>query len=185
MYQEIISKIRPSLEKILAVFREELVALRTGRATPALVENIEIECYGSQMPLKHLAAISSPEPRTVIIQPWDKSLLTQIENEIRIKRPDFSPVLDGQMIRINLPSLTEEKRKELIKLVGQKTEEARVQVRQKREDVWGEIQRLARDGSIREDDKFRGKDELQKLIDDYNKKIEEIGERKKEELTKI
>lgn len=185
MYQDIINRIKPSLEKILSVLKEELASLRTGRASPALVENIEIECYGTKMPLSQLAAIHSPEPRSVVIQPWDKSILNQIESEIRVKRPDFSPVLDGEIIRIGLPPLTEEKRKELARIVGQKIEEARINVRQKREQAWAEIQRLAKEGKIREDDKFRGKDELQKVIDEYNEKIEEVGERKKEEIMKV
>ena len=185
MYKQIIEKIKPDLEKVLAALKEELVSLHIGRATPALVENIEIECYNTKMPLNQLAAISSPEPRSVFIQPWDKSLLQQIENEIRMKRPDFSPTLEGEVIRINLPPLTEDKRKELVRLISQRVEEARIRIRQAREGAWAEIQKLTSEGKIREDDKFRGKDELQKTIDDYNKKIEELAKRKEEEVMKI
>lgn len=185
MYQQIILKIKPNLEKTLAHLKEEVGALRTGRATPALVENVMVESYGSKMPLKQLAAINAPEARLLVIQPWDKGILKEIEKAITSSRSGFSPVVDGEFVRISVPSLNEERRKELMRDLAQTLEEARKTVRSLREQAWREIQDGEKAGLIREDDKFRGKDELQKLIDDYNKKIDELGKIKEKEIMTV
>lgn len=182
MYKEIIDKIKPDLDKVIEYLRREANALSIGRATPALVENIEVECYGSKMPIRQLAAITVPESRSLIIQPWDKTILKDIEKAIYSSRPGLSPVIDGDLIRINTPPLSEERRKELMTILNERLEQARISIRLRREETWKGIQELTRQGKIREDDKFRGKDELQKKIDEYNKKIEEIGESKKREI---
>ena len=185
MYREIIQKIKPHLEKTLDYLRSELTVLQVGRATPSLVENLEVECYGSKMPLKQLAAIHAPEPRQIIIQPWDKNVLKDIEEAIRRSKLGLSPSVDGETIRLNVPSLSEERRHELVKIVKEKMEECRISIRRHREDSWKEIQNLEKEGKIREDDKFRAKDELQELVDEYNKKIEEIGGKKEGEIMKV
>jgi len=182
MYKEIINKIKPDLDKTIEFLKREITALQVGRATPALVENIEVECYGSKMPIKQLAAISVPEPRSLIIAPWDKTILKEIEKAIYSSRPGLSPVIDGEVIRINTPPLNEERRKEIMTILNEKLEQARISIRLRREEAWKEIQELTRQGKIREDDKFRGKEELQKVIDEYNEKVEEIGEKKKKEI---
>ena len=184
-YKDIINKIKPDLDKTLEYLRSEIGGLQVGRATPALVENIEVECYNSKMSLKQLAAIHVPEPRSLMIQPWDSNILKDIEKAISDSRRGLAPVVDGDLIRVKIPPLSEERRKELLSILIDRLEQTRIAVRLRRDEAWKEIQELTRQGKIREDDKFRGKDELQKLIDEYNEKIEEAGETKKKEITTI
>jgi len=185
MYKDIINKIKPNLEQALLKFKEDLGSLRTGRATPALIETVEVECYGSRLPLKQVAAISAPEPRVLIVQPWDRNIIKDIEKAIGASRSGLSVAMAGDLIRINIPPLNEESRKELVRVLHQKMESVRIVIRSLREQVWKEIQDKERSGEIREDDKFRGKDELQKLIDEYNKKIEDLGEMKEKEIMTV
>ena len=185
MYKQIIENIKPDLNHVLEYLRGELNKLRIGRATPAMVEDLEVECYGQKMPIKQLANISTPRPRLIVLQPWDRSILESIEKGISKSSLGFAPIVDGSLIRINVPPLSEERRKELIKILHERAEEARISIRHHREEAWKKIQELERAGEIREDDKFRGKDELQKLIDDYNQKIEEMEKRKDEEIMTV
>ncbi len=173
------------MERSLERFKEELGSLRTGRATPALIETVEVECYGSRLPLKQLAAITAPEPRVLIVQPWDTNVVKDIEKAIAASRSGLSLAVAGDLIRINIPPLNEESRKELVKALYQKMEAARIVIRSLREQVWKEIQDKERAGEIREDDKFRGKEELQKLVDEYNKKIEDFGGAKEKEIMTV
>jgi ribosome recycling factor len=185
MYKQIIDKIKPSLDKTLEYLKSELANLQVGRASPSLVEDLEVECYGSKMPLKQLAAIHTPEPRQIVIQPWDKNTLKEIEQAISRSKLSLVPIVDNEMIRLNIPPLNEERRQELVKILREKLEECRISIRRQREEVWKEIQVLEREGKITEDDKFKAKDELQEVIDEYNEKIEEIGKKKEEEIMKI
>ena len=181
-YKDIIDKIKPELDKVINFLERELAKIRTGRATPSLVEDIVCECFGQKFPLKQLAAISVPESKQILIQPWDKSYLEPIVNAFSKAGLGVSPIVDKDLIRISLPPLSEEYRKNLIKILSEKQEEARKTIRRWREEAWDEIQEKFRAGKIREDDKFRAKDELQELVDEYNEKIEEMGERKKKEI---
>ena len=185
MYKEIINKIRPGLEKAVVHLKDELAVWRTGRATPALIETVMVECYGSKMPLKQVAAIHAPEARLLIVQPWDAGILKEIEKAISASRSDLSPVVDGNVIRINILPLSEERRRELARHLSQTLETIRKTIRALREQAWKEIQDNERAGLIREDDKFRGKDELQKLVDQYNDKLEEIKAAKEKEIMTI
>jgi len=180
-YKEIINKIKPELDKAVSFFERELAKIRTGRASPSLVEDTVCECFGQKFPLKQLATISVPEARQILIQPWDKSYIDGIVRALEKTGIGAKPVVDKEVIRINLPPLSEEYRKELLRLLSQKKEEARKTIRRWREEAWDEIQEGYRQGKIKEDDKFRGKDELQELIDEYNQKLEEMAERKKQE----
>jgi ribosome recycling factor len=180
-YKEIIEKIKPELDKVMSFFERELAKFRTSRASPSLVEDVSVECFGQRFPLRQLAAISIPEPRQLLIQPWDKSYIPGIVQALEKTGIGANPIVEKEVIRINLPALTEEYRRELLRIISQKQEEARKVIRRWRDEAWAEIQENFREGKIREDDKFRGKDELQELIDEYNQKIEEIGERKKKE----
>lgn len=182
-YKDIIEKIKPELEKVVSFFSGELSKIRTGRATPSLVEDILVDVFGQKMPVKQLGAISAPEPRQLVIQPWDKSYVEPIEKAISQSNMGTSPVVDKDVIRINLPTLTEEYRKNLIKLLSEKEEEARKIIRKWREEAWGEIQEKTREGEIREDDKFKAKEELQEMVDEFIKKIEDLGEKKRREIT--
>ncbi len=181
-YKEIINKIKPELDKVINFFEGELAKIRTGRATPSLIEDVVVDIFGQKMPLKQLAAISAPEPRQLIVQPWDKSYIEPIERALSAANIGLSPVVDRDVIRMNLPIITEEYRRTLAKILSEKEEEARRTVRKWREEAWGEIQAKTREGKIREDDKFKAKDELQKLVDEYVSKIEQLGEKKRKEV---
>ena len=185
MYKDIINKIKPNLNKTIEYLKNELLGLQVGRATPNLLENLEIDAYDQKMPLKDLAAIQTPEPRSMIIRPWDKDIIKKIESAIRSSNLKLSPVVDNDFIRLTIPPLSEERRKEIAKILQEKVEECRISIRRNREDIWREIQNLEQAKEISEDNKFKAKDELQKIIDDYNKKIEEIKEKKEKEIMTI
>ena len=181
-YKKIIEKNKPEFEKALEFFKTEISAIRTGKATPALVEDLIVEVYDGKFRMQELATITAPEPRVLVIQPWDRQVIQKIENAIRKNNLGLNPIVEGQQIRLNFPSLTEERRREFIKLLKQKAEESRIKIRRLRENIWEEIQKMEKEGEIREDDKFRGKEELQKTTDEYNKKIEDIEKKKEGEL---
>ncbi|MBI2587993.1 ribosome recycling factor [Candidatus Azambacteria bacterium] len=175
----------PKAEAIIDHLTHELAGLRTGRATPALVEDILVEQYGAKLPLKQLASISVPEPRTLLIHPWDKAALSAIEKAIAASELSLAPVVDGDQVRISIPQLTEERRGELTKLAHAKMEDARIALRREREEIWKNIQEEERAGRIREDEKFRLKDELEKFVKDANEKIDELGKRKEGEIMAV
>lgn len=185
MYRDLIIQKEKDFQKAIDFFSEEITQLRTGRASSALVENLTVDYYGSKSPLKQMASITIPEPRTILISPWDKSSLANIEKAIGESKLNLNPNNDGQSIRINIPALTEERRKELVKILNQKAEEARIAIRKIRENIWEAIQNLEKEGKIGEDDKFSGKEKLQEIVDKYNKKIEEVRENKENEIMTI
>lgn len=182
IYKEIINKVKPEMEKTIAFMESETAKIRTSHASPSLVENVVVDCFGQKLPLKQLSAISTPEPRQILIQPWDKSYLEGIVAALEKTEVGANPVVDKDTVRLTLPPLTEEYRKELLRLLSEKKEHTREILRRWRDRAWDELQEGFRQSKIREDDKFRGKDELQKLVDSYNKKIEELVERKKKEI---
>lgn len=181
MYQEFIEKSKINFEKTVTHFKENLGKVRTGRASTALVDNLMVDYYGAASPLKQMASVSVPEPRTIVISPWDKSTLALIEKAIKESDLGLNPMNDGQLIRINIPALTEERRREFVKILNQEAENARVAIRKGREDVWDEIQSL----TIGEDDKFQGKEKLQKVVEEYNMMIEEIRKKKEVEIMQV
>ena len=170
------------MDKVVNFLDRELAKFRTGRASPSLVEDVVVECFGQKFPLKQLSAISIPETRQILIQPWDKSYIEGIVKALSETGIGANPVVDKEAVRINLPPLSEDYRKSLLHLVSEKQEEARRTIRKWREEAWDEIQERFREGKIREDDKFRAKDELQELVDGYNEKIEKMGEKKGKEI---
>jgi ribosome recycling factor len=182
MLNELLEKVRPEMDKTLEFLGQELSKLRTGQASPVLVENVEVDIVGQKMPLKQLAGISSPQRRQLLIQPWDQSYLQPIEKALQKTELGASPIVEQNTIRISLPPLTQEYRDQLIKIIAEKSENARQALRKQREDVWNDIQGKVKKRELTEDDKFKGKSELQKMIDEYNKKIEERLEKKKTEL---
>lgn len=185
MIKELIEKNRTDFEGHIEKFKEQIAQIRTGRASVTMVEDIMIDYYGAKAPIKQVASISVPEPRQIVIKPWNKDDLVSIEKGVRESQLNFSPVNDGEVIRIGIPSLTEERRRELVKLLNQKSEEARIKIRSAREEIWDKIQDLQKEGKISEDDKFSGKDELQKVTDEYNGKIEEIKSKKENEIMTV
>ena len=172
-------------EEIILHLRAELQKLRTARANPAMVEDLQADYYGTKTPLKQLGSISVPEPRQLLISPWDKSVLGGIEKAIRDSGLGLNPANEGDKIRITVPQLTEERRKELTKIAGKTTEEARVRLRNLREDLGKEIKKEFDEKVITEDDKFRLQEELQKYTDEYNKQIKEQQEAKEKEIMTI
>lgn len=177
--------LKQKLDKILERLKNEAVSLRTGRATPALVEDLEVDYYGSKTPLKAIASISAPEPRQILISPWDKNAIQPIERAIQLSSLGLNPIADKDTIRLAIPSLTEERRKELVKLLGKYLEEAKIAVRREREEVLKEVNKEEKEKKISEDEEFRQKQEIQKIIDETNKKIEEIGANKEKEIMSV
>lgn len=176
------SKIKDKIGDIKKKFQNEISSLRTGRASPGLVENIMVDSHGAKMPLKHAASINIEDARTLRITPWDISIIKNIEAAIASSTLGSQPIADKQSIRLALPELSEESRKGLIKVLSGKIEEAKVSLRQERDEVWKDIQEKEREGEIPEDDKFRFKDDLQKIIDKATEEMEEIAKRKEKEI---
>ena len=181
-YKEFIDKAKPELEKSFKFLEGELAKIRTSRASPALVEDIEVTAFGQKFPLKQLGAISTPQTNQIVIQPWDASYIEPIEKAITQSGLGMSCAVDKNVIRLNLPMLTEEYRLSLGKILNEKAEETKQTIRRQRDDVWNKIQAAQKAKEISEDDKFRGKDELQKAVDDYQEKIKTLVEKKKNEL---
>ena len=182
IYKESIDKIKPEFDKAFKFLETEIAKLHISRATPSLVEDIEVSAFDSKFLLKQLGAISSPQSNQIVIQPWDVSYIEPIEKAISQSGLGMSAVVDKDIIRLNLPLLTEEYRQVLIKTLNEKAEQSRKTIRHWREDAWNEIQKNEKEKKMSEDDKFRGKDELQKIVDDYTEKIKSLVEKKKSEL---
>jgi ribosome recycling factor len=176
------SSFKKKLEGVEEWLANEYTGVRTGRATPAILDNVYIEAYGTRTPLKHVASISIEDARTIRVAPWDKSQIKGIEKSIGEANLGLSASSDTMGVRVFFPELTAERRTALVKVTGEKLEHARVSVRAERDDVWSEIQTLEREGEIPEDDKFRLKEEMQKLVDGANAKLEEMSERKEKEI---
>jgi ribosome recycling factor len=173
------------MDKAVSVLKEELAAIRTGRATPALLSRLSVDYYGTQVPIQQLASFSVPEPRTLMIQPFDKNAIGGMEKAIQASDLGITPSNDGQVIRLNFPPLTEERRKELIKLVHHRGEEGRVAVRNVRRHAKEGLEKLEREGGISEDDLVRSEKDLQKLTDRHVASIDEVVAHKEQELKEI
>jgi len=182
MYKEIIEKTKPELEKVVSFLSKELQKVRTERASPSLVEGTIVDYFGQTFPLRQLAAISTPSSRELLIQPWDKSYTEEIMRALSKNSMGLTPTVDKDAIRIKLPSLSEEFRKDLVRLLSEKQEQSRRTIRKWRDEAWREIQRECKDGKMSEDDKFKGKDKLQKLIEEFSDKVEEMVKAKKKEI---
>ncbi len=170
---------------ILEHLNLDLKSLRSGRATPALVENIQINAYNIRTPLKQLASIHTPEPRLIVIEPWDKSLLKEIEKGIMEAQLNLTPNNDGSVIRIQVPTLTEESRRDIIKILHQKLEDSRIAIRKLREQIMKNLKNQKDNGEISEDDFFKFQKQLQSQVDEYNEKINKLGEQKEEEIMTV
>lgn len=173
------------MDKAVSVLKEELAGVRTGRATPALLSRMTVDYYGTQVPIQQLASFSVPEPRLLVIQPFDKNAIAAMEKALLASDVGITPSNDGQVIRLSFPPLTEERRKELIKVVHHRGEEGRVAVRNIRRHSKEELERLEREGSISEDDLVRSEKELQKLTDQHVALIDEVVAHKEQELKEI
>lgn len=181
-YKEIINKIKPEMEKAMKFLENELAKIRTGRVSLALVEDIEVECFEQKFPLKQLGALTVAGPREIVVQPWDKTYLEPIEKAVSRASSGASVAIDQDKVRVSFPALSEEYRKDIVRVLADKLDNTRQTIRHWRGEAWKEVQEKERAGEIREDDKFRAKDDLQKLVDEHNKKIDEMGENKRKEI---
>jgi ribosome recycling factor len=173
------------MKKTVANLKDEFASLRTGRASAGLFDKIRVDCYGDKSPLNQVANISIPEARLIVIQPWDKGLIGEIEKAIRSSELSLNPSNDGKVIRIAIPPLTEERRKELAKLAKNQTEQSRVAVRNIRRDGNDELKKALKDKELTEDEESRTSEELQKLTDSYIKQIDRILEEKEKEILEV
>jgi ribosome recycling factor len=173
------------MDKAISVLKDELAGVRTGRATPALLQRVVVDYYGTPVPIQQLASFSVPEPRTLMISPFDRNAIAAMEKSIMSSDLGITPSNDGTVIRLSFPPLTEERRKELIKLVHHRGEEGRVAVRNIRRHSKEELEKLEREGGISEDDLVRSEKELQKLTDRHISDIDEVVAHKDAELKEI
>lgn len=182
---KVVSSAEDRMKKTVDVFKKDLVSIRTGRATPALLDKITVEAYGGQSPIPQLANVTIPDPRTLVIQPWDKSVMSAIEKAIQKSDIGIHPINDGTVIRLSIPPLTGERRKEMVKIVRKKAEEGKVSLRNIRRDVNDELKKLEKSGSASEDEVRRATDQIQKLTDKYIKLFDDITASKEKEITEV
>ena len=182
---QLLSGRKSDFERVLEHLREGLSGLRTGRAHPGLVESVMVTAYGTQQPLKSLASVGVPDAQTLQIEPWDQSIVKDVERALTQADLGCAPNVDGKIIRLKMPSMTEEGRKKMVKMVGEKIEEARVAVRQVREDIRHDVQKMEKDKTISEDERFKIFDELDKLTKEIVGEIEAIGEQKEKDIMTI
>jgi ribosome recycling factor len=185
MLKEIYKEAESRMKGAVQALEDDLAGIRTGRASPALVEKLPVEYYGTQTPLLQLASINVPEPRSLMIRPFDASSLKAIERAIRTSDLGLNPNNDGKAIRLNLPPLTEERRRDLVKLVHNRVEEARVAVRNVRRDSIKELREFEQEKLISEDDRDKGETELQKITDRFVADVNAVGERKEKEILEV
>jgi ribosome recycling factor len=185
MLKEVNAEAEARMKKAIQALEEDLSGIRTGRASPALVERLQVEYYGTHTPLIQLASISVPEPRSLLIKPFDAASLKTIERAIQASDLGLTPNNDGKSIRLNLPPLTEERRRELVKVVHNRLEDARVAARNVRRDSIRDLREFEHEKMISEDEREKGEAELQKLTDRYIEEINAIGERKEKEILEV
>ena len=173
------------MDKSVEAAQTEFSTLRTGRASPALLDRVQIDYYGQQTPLNQLATISAPEPRMLTIQPFDPNSVSMIERAIQESDLGLTPSNDGKLIRLPIPQLTEERRKDLVKVVRQRAEDGRVAVRNVRRDVMKHLEELVRNGDVGDDDERRAEERVQKLTDEHVHKIDELLKRKEAEILEV
>jgi len=182
---EIMLDAEAAMEKGFDYLQHEFASVRTGKASPALVENIDVEAYGAQMKLKQLALITTPEPRLLVIQPFDASTTKDIEKAIKESKIGINPIVDGKIIRLPIPALSEERRKDLVKGIKQMAEEARVRVRSTRREGIDGLKKVQKEGAISEDQLGSLEKEMQKLTDQFGKKIDDAVATKEVEILKV
>ena len=185
MHEEIKKKLRSRMDKTIDSLHEEFKKIRSGRANAGLVEGLVVDYYGSRMPLKQLASISVPEPRLIVIQPWDKGALSEIEKSFHKSDLGLNPNNDGKVIRISIPALTEERRKELVKVAKGKAEDARVAIRNIRRDGNEEVKTAEKDGHVSEDDSKKTLEEIQKITNEYIEDINKFLDAKEAEIMEV
>jgi ribosome recycling factor len=185
MSAEIISAADHKMARAVEVMDRDLQSIRTGRASTGLVERIVIDYYGTQTPLNQLAGISIPEPHQIVIQPWDRSALGAIERAIIKSEIGLTPNVDGNVVRLNIPALTEERRHDLVRVVHKRMEEARVEIRNLRRDAADQLRKLLREGEVGADEEHKLLDSLQKTTDRYVAEVDRVGAAKEQEVLEV
>ena len=185
VYQSIINQLRPKMDEVVKKLTEDLQALRIGSANASLVENISVSYYGTKAPLKQMANISIPDATLIVIQPWDQNSLNDIILAIENSGIGLNPTNDGRTIRLVLPPMTQERRGEIIKMVHKMAEECRIVLRNLREEAWKKIKQLEGQKQITEDDRYRAEKDLNKIIENYNLKINNLIEKKEKDIGAI
>lgn len=185
MIKEVMAEVEDRMKKSVEALQTDLKGIRTGRASPALVERVRVEYYGTPTNLVELASISAPEPQLLTIRPWDASALKDIERAILQSDLGLTPSNDGKLIRLTIPPLTEERRRDLTKVVTRRVEEARVAVRNCRRDGLDDLREFEKEKLISEDDFYTGKEDLQKLTDKYIEMVDKVGHAKEQEILEI
>jgi ribosome recycling factor len=180
-----VNEARTQMEKAVEAMRREFTSVRTGKATPALLDTVRVDAYGSKMPINQVATVSAPEPRLLLVQPWDKGLLKAIETGITHADLGLNPANDGNIIRVPIPQLTEERRKDMVKLLHKLAEEGRVAIRHARQEANKELKKQQGDHEISEDDAHRQMEQVQKLTDEYIAKIDQLLKGKEQEVMEI
>jgi len=185
MLKQISEDARHRMDKAMEVLQKELASVRTGRASLSLLDHIRVDYYGTPSPLNQVANLAVPEPNMITVQPWETPMLEKIEKAIRTSDLDLNPSNDGKILRIPIPSLTEERRKSLVKQVGKIAEERRTAIRQVRRDVNDRLKKLLKDKEISEDDEKRALKEVQDLTDAHVKKVDDAVKRKEQDLMTV
>jgi ribosome recycling factor len=180
-----LNEARQQMESAIEALRREFSGVRTGKASPALLDTVKVDAYGSHMPLNQVATVSAPEPRLLVVQPWDRAMMGPIERAIRESDLGLNPSNDGKVVRVPIPPLTEERRKEYVRLLHKMAEEARVAVRHARKEANDAIKAQQKAGEVSEDDARREQDEVQKLTDRYVEKIDELMKHKEAEVMEV
>ena len=179
------AEVRAQMEKSVDAIRREFSGVRTGKASPGLLDTVRVDAYGSKMPLNQVATIGAPEPRLLLVQPWDKTLMGAIDKAIRSAELGLNPASDGSVLRVPIPALNEERRREMVKLLHKLAEEGRVAVRHARHEANKEIKSRENDHEISQDEARRQTDEIQKLTDEYIAKIDHLLAAKEEEVMEV
>jgi ribosome recycling factor len=182
MKDEILSECRESMSKSIEALKKDLIRIRTGRASTALLDGVKVSCYDTQMPLDQVASLSVPESRLITIKPWDQSIIGEIEKSILKSELGLTPMNDGKMIRIPIPPLTESRRKELVKVAKKTAEEGKIAIRSHRRESNELLKELKNEKEISEDDFFRAQEEVQNITDEYIKKVDQITAEKEKEI---
>ena len=180
-----VNEARTHMEKAVEAMRREFTSVRTGKATPALLDTVRVDAYGSKMPINQVGTVSAPEPRLLLVQPWDKGLLKAIETGIANAVLGLNPSNDGNIIRVPIPQLTEERRTDMVKLLHKLAEEGRVAIRHARQEANKELKKKQADHEISEDDSHRQMEQVQKLTDEYIAKIDQLLKSKEQEVMEV